>query len=231
MAPTKTTHHQQLAEDLLTQIADGTFAIGDRLPTEEQLCADYGLARGTVRRALGRLDQLGLISRRPRAGTTVIASIPVDGYQPVAQSSADIVALAAETRLVKPESREIVVDATLARRIGTRRGSMWFLLEGPRARRGDDDARLCWSEHYLRGDLPRERLLRGTFTAEHLAVTQVEQTISASLLSSRMAVALDAEPGSAALVITRRNREPSGRLVSVGIHSHPADRYAITMRL
>jgi DNA-binding GntR family transcriptional regulator len=95
----KTTQHQQLAEDLLAQIADGTFAIGDRLPTEEQLCADYGLARGTVRRALGRLDELGLISRRPRAGTTLIASVPMAGYQPLAQSAADIVALAAETQL------------------------------------------------------------------------------------------------------------------------------------
>ena len=227
----KTTQHQQLAEELLAQIADGTFAIGDRLPTEEQLCADYGLARGTVRRALGRLDELGLISRRPRAGTTVIASIPMAGYQPVAQSAADIVALAAETRLVRPESREVLADAALARRIGTRRGTAWFLLEGVRARRGRDEVGLCWSEHYLRGDLPREQLLRGKFTADRLASMLVEQTISASLLDAHMASALDAEPGSAALVITRRNRDPSGRLVSVGIHSHPADRYAITMEL
>jgi GntR family transcriptional regulator len=227
----KTTQHQQLAEDLLAQIADGTFAVGDRLPTEEQLCADYGLARGTVRRALGRLDELGLISRRPRAGTTVIASVPMAGYQPLAQSAADIVALAAETRLVKPDGREVLADAALARRIGTQRGTSWFLLEGVRARRGRDEAALCWSEHYLRSDLPRENLLRGKFTADDVAATLVEQTISASLLDPRMATALDAAPASAALVITRRNRNQSGRLVSVGIHSHPADRYAITMVL
>jgi GntR family transcriptional regulator len=34
---------------------------------------------------------------------------------------------------------------------------------------------------------------------------------------------------SAALVITRRHRDSRGRLASVGIHTHPADRYAITM--
>jgi GntR family transcriptional regulator len=227
----KTTHHQQLAEDLLAQIADGTFAVGDRLPTEEQLCADYGLARGTVRRALGRLDELGLISRRPRAGTTVIAAVPMAGYQPLAQSAADIVTLAAETRLVRPDSREVLADAALARRIGARRGTSWFVLEGVRARRGRDEAGLCWSEHYLRGDLPRQNLLRGKFTADDVAATRVEQTISASLLDARMAAALDAAPASAALVITRRNRNQSGQLVSVGIHSHPADRYAITMVL
>jgi GntR family transcriptional regulator len=100
-----------------------------------------------------------------------------------------------------------------------------------RAPRGRDEAGLCWSEHYLRSDLPRENLLRGKFTADDVAATRVEQTISASLLDARMAAALDAEPASAALVITRRNRNQSGRLVSVGIHSHPADRYAITMVL
>jgi GntR family transcriptional regulator len=227
----RTTHYQQLAEDLLSQIADGSLAVGDRLPTEEQLCADYGLARGTVRRALERLDELGLISRRPRAGTTVIATVPVAGYQPVAQSSADIVALAARTRLIGPQSSEIVLDAALARRIGARRGMMWFLMEGPRVRRGHREPALCWSEHYLRGDLPREQLVRGTFTEEDLASNHVEQTISASLLTPRMAEALTAEPGGPALVITRRNRDRLGRLVSVGIHSHPADRYTITMLL
>jgi GntR family transcriptional regulator len=227
----RTTHYQQVTEDLLGQIADGTLAVGDRLPTEEQLCADYGLARGTVRRALDRLDELGLISRRPRAGTTVIATVPMAGYQPVAQSAADIVALAAGTRLIGPESREIVLDAALARRVGARRGTMWFMMEGPRVRRGRREPALCWSEHYLRGDLPRERLVRGTFTEEHLADTRVEQTVSASLLDAHMADGLAAEPGSAALVITRRSRDRSGRLVSVGIHSHPADRYAITMLL
>ena len=52
----KTTQHQQLTEDLLAQIADGTFAIGDRLPTEEQLCAGYGLASERKRRYLQQPD-------------------------------------------------------------------------------------------------------------------------------------------------------------------------------
>jgi GntR family transcriptional regulator len=225
------TQHQHLAEDLLARIADGTFAVGDRLPTEEQLCAEYGLARGTVRQALGRLNDLGLISRRPRAGTTVIASVPVAGYQPVAQSAADIVTLAAETRLIKPESREVVLDASLARRIGARRGTTWFLMEGARVRRGHDEMALCWSEHYFRDDLPRETLLHGKITVEQVANTVVEQSITASLLDARMAAALEAKSGSAALVITRRNREKTGRLISVGIYTHPADRYAITMTL
>jgi GntR family transcriptional regulator len=223
--------HQQLAETLLGQIADGRFKVGDRLPTEGELCTTYGLARGTVRRGLGSLVQLGMITRRAGVGTTVVAPTPVAGYQPVAHSAGDIATLAAETRLLHPRSGEVVADAELARRLGVRRGSRWSVIEGPRVRRHGDTAPVCWSEHYLRGDLPAEGLRRRDLTVEVLARHRVEQTISAGLLHPRMADALDAEPCSAALVITRRHRDQKGRMISVGVHTHPGDRYLITTNL
>ncbi len=224
-------HHRQLADALMVQIAEGTFRVGDRLPTEGELCSTHGLARGTVRRALGSLEQFGMISRRPGVGTTVIAPIPAAGYQPVAQSAADIATLAAETRLSSPWTGEVVANAELARRMGVRRGTKWSVIEGKRVRRRGDDTPLCWSEHYLRGDLPADTLLRDHLTIDMLANQRVEQTISASLLQARIAEALGTEVGGAALVITRRHRDQGGRLISVGIHTHPADRYSITTNL
>lgn len=226
-----TPQHQQLAATLLTQIADGTFSVGDRLPTEEELCAYHGLARGTVRRALGRIEDLGMISRRPGAGTIVISPAPVAGYQPLAQSAVDIVALAAETRLVNPSAAEVILDATQAKRLGARKGSTWYVIEGVRAMRKGDGTPLCWSEQYLRGDRPRDKLLRPDFTPEEVAAHSVEQIVTASLLDSQMSLALNAGPGSAALVITRRHFDARNRLVSVGIHTHPADRYSIRTTL
>jgi DNA-binding GntR family transcriptional regulator len=222
---------QQLTETLLGQIVDGTMKIGDRVPTEAELCASYGLARGTVRRALEQVERLGMIDRRPGVGTTVLADRPVGPYQPVAQGPADIATLAADTRILRPESAEIVADATLARRIGARAGTTWFVLRGVRVRRGEALTPLCWSEQYLRADLPREKLVRASFSVEDVAAYAVTQTISASLLGPEVAVALAAEPGAAALVITRRHRHTSGRLVSAGIHTHPADRFEITTTL
>jgi len=223
--------HQQLAESLLGQIKDGTFAVGDRLPTEAELGKTYGLARGTVRRTLGRLEQLGLIDRRAGRGTTVIATAPSPPYQPVASSPDDIGVLASETHLLKPEMGPIVVDAVLARRLGTRSGTTWFVIKGPRALRRRDDQPLCWSEHYVRGESPPENFLQGTVDVDEIAHLAVEQTISAALLDEQMAAALGALPDSAALVVTRRHRDAKGRLVSVGIHSHPADRYQITTKV
>jgi GntR family transcriptional regulator len=223
--------HRQLAESLLVQITDGQFAVGDRLPTELELCQATGLARGTVRQALGHLEGLGMISRRPGAGTVVIAPAPVGRYQPVAQSAADIAALSLETKLVAPQIGEVVVGEALARRIGSTPGATWFVIEGARVYRKGDGVPLCWSEHYLRGDAPRTRLLRGELTVEDVASTRTEQTIYADLVHGHIADALEAQPGSAALVVIRRAWDADEKLLSVGIHTHRADRYRISASL
>jgi GntR family transcriptional regulator len=220
--------YQQLVEDLLTQVADGSIEVGGRLPTEEQMCLERGLARGTVRQALERLEQLGMIDRRPGAGTVLTSDRPTGQYQPLVQTAADVAALAAETRLVRPQTGEVKLTTDMAKRLGARAGSRWLLVQGVRARRSEPDTPLCWSEQYLRSNLPREKFMSGRFTTEDVATHAIEQTISAALLTDDLAAALDAVAGTPALVITRRHRDDRGHLHSVGIHTHPADRYTIT---
>jgi GntR family transcriptional regulator len=230
--------HHQLTQRLLGQIADGTFIVGDRLPTEEDLSATHGLARGTVRQSLGRLEELGMITRRPGAGTIVTATSPVGSCRPVAMSAADMVTLAVGTRLVRPEMGEIVLDGALAARLGADPGATWFRMRGPRVRRGSGGPPLCWSEHYQPHHLPRQKLLRGDISEADVRSHAVEQIISAGLIDARMAAALSAGgaappviAGDPALVITRRHVTADGAPVGVEIHTHPGDRYQVTMTI
>jgi GntR family transcriptional regulator len=224
---TQPPQYQFIAEMLLKQIADGTYVLGGRLPTETQLAAEHGLARETIRRALGRLEQLGMIERRPGAGTTVVATSPVGSYPTFATSPEDIASFAAETKLRRPKSGEISVDAAIARRIGTRSGTRWFAIRGLRVQRANPDLLVCWSEHYLRADLPREKFSRGPIALEDVVASSIEQTVTAELMEPDLAEALAVEPYSAALVVTRRHRDRKGRVIGAGIHTHPADRYKI----
>jgi GntR family transcriptional regulator len=215
-------YHQQLAEVLLTQIGSGDIPIGQRLPTEHELSETYGVSRGTVRRSLGRLEQLGLISRLAGSGTTVVSTTPVGGYHPFARTTADIAALAADTRLIRPEIVEVVLNAELARTLGTRSGVKWFVLQGARVRRGRNEEPMCWSEHYARGDQGRDVLLRRAVDLDQLSRQRTEQSITASIMRPHIAAALGVEPYMPALVITRRHRDKRGKLTAAGVHTHPA---------
>src|ERR1700730_5471722 len=58
-------------EQILGQIVGGESRIGDRLPSEGQLCTDFGVSRAVVREALARLHADGVTVTRKGAGTYV----------------------------------------------------------------------------------------------------------------------------------------------------------------
>lgn len=60
-----------IATRLREAILGGRYAHGERLPAERELTEHFGAARGTVREALRRLDEMGLVTRRMGSGTFV----------------------------------------------------------------------------------------------------------------------------------------------------------------
>ena len=53
--------YKQIADRLRSAIGDGVYAPGDLLPSEHELAAKYGVARGTARQAIMLLRNEGLI--------------------------------------------------------------------------------------------------------------------------------------------------------------------------
>lgn len=62
----------QLSRLVERQITDGVFAVGDRLPSESELCRNFALARTTVRESLRNLEHRGRIKMVPQRGAYVI---------------------------------------------------------------------------------------------------------------------------------------------------------------
>lgn len=60
-------------EALRRSIFSGQLQPGDMLPSESQLCAEFGASRETVRKGLKQLDGEGLIFSRPKIGYFVSA--------------------------------------------------------------------------------------------------------------------------------------------------------------
>jgi len=61
----------QIIEQLITMIAEGRFAPGDKLPPEHRLMKDFGVGRSSLREAVGALSLIGLLSVSPGRGTHV----------------------------------------------------------------------------------------------------------------------------------------------------------------
>ena len=78
--------HEVVADQLRQRIVSGELAEGDRLPPEEELTEQFGIARTTLREALRVLESQGLISiKRGRGGGPIVTH---PSLEPVAMALA-----------------------------------------------------------------------------------------------------------------------------------------------
>jgi DNA-binding FadR family transcriptional regulator len=61
----------QIYNQILSEIQSGSFNIGDKLPSERELCAQFGVSRAPVRQALSALELNGVIYSRQGEGVYV----------------------------------------------------------------------------------------------------------------------------------------------------------------
>ena len=62
---------QAIVMDIRQKITSGEYSQGDRLPTTQELCEQYGVSKITVKRAMDDLVTMGLVARRRGSGTYV----------------------------------------------------------------------------------------------------------------------------------------------------------------
>ncbi|WP_340677422.1 FadR/GntR family transcriptional regulator [Paraglaciecola sp.] len=65
---------QQVAHELGKKIMQGSYKVGDSLPSEADLCTQFNISRTATREAVKMLTAKGLISSRPRQGIKVVES-------------------------------------------------------------------------------------------------------------------------------------------------------------
>ncbi|MEK7343735.1 MAG: histidine utilization repressor [Pseudomonadota bacterium] len=65
--------HDRIRQDIETKVMSGEWSPGHRIPYEHELMKQYHCSRMTINKALGTLVDRGLIERRKRAGSFVLA--------------------------------------------------------------------------------------------------------------------------------------------------------------
>jgi GntR family transcriptional repressor for pyruvate dehydrogenase complex len=116
---TRATMAGSVAERLVTAIAVGVYSPGERLPPERELAERLSVSRVTLRQALQRVADLGLVeARRGRGGGTFVTAI---SWQEVAPEEARRTLEVELPRLRELFDYRCLVEGTIARAAAERR--------------------------------------------------------------------------------------------------------------
>ncbi|MBI3197746.1 MAG: GntR family transcriptional regulator [Rhodospirillales bacterium] len=232
--------NRQVVDTLRHEIEGGQPAVGERLATEEALCQRFGVSRHTIRDALRKLREEGLVASRQGAGTTVIRRGSQPLYVQSVSSVEELLQYATEARYEVDKSGMVVADAALARRLECAQGQRWLRVEGFRYVAGQAEP-ICWTEVFVLADYAGVGLRIGRGAGPiyswieemyGVRISEIEQVLQAEPMPDAIGERLGAPPGATAIGIRRAYRLADRRLAEVAFNLHRSDRftYAVTLK-
>lgn len=227
--------HYQVSEDLRRRIGRGEFSVGGRLPSEAELVAEYGVARGTLRQALATLRSEGLLvgsrGQPPRAAAP-----------PLRQSIDELVSFSRWVRSLDEEPAGKVVelaprpgDGETVAALGLPPGALVWHLVRLRLLSGEPVMIERTSfpppvgEHVAELDLERESIyerleLQGIVFAQ---AAQLVDAVAATALDARL---LGVPRNSPLLRVRRRSISPAGEALEWSDDRYRPDRVVFSIQ-
>jgi len=235
---TNAPRYVQIFNALTRRMESGEYPVEMRMPTESELCDEFGASRFTVREALRRLVDQGMVERRQGAGSIVVAVRPRARYVQSLSSIADLFQFALDTHYELLSTAEVALSAEVAAGVGGESGARWWLVRGlRRTERGGSV--VCYVHSYVPrrlGRFVREfRRCVGPFYA-HLAersgeeIIEVEQELHGEPMNEDLASRLERTPGTMSLCALRRYTTRRGTLIA-SYNWHVAEEFHSRMKL
>jgi GntR family transcriptional regulator len=230
--------YRQVVDKLLAKIESGHLGVGDSLPPEPELAEQYLVSRHTVREALRILGEMGVVDRRPGAGTVIKAKKPQPSYLQVVRSPQELLQYPASVLQVKG-SRFVRSSRKLAALLQCRTGERWFQVQAVRYLRSDKTP-ICWLDLYLvpeyadvlpligKRDQPVYEMILEKYGEQ---TTSVSVDLGVSRIAAEMAEPLRAKAGEPSLRVIRRYGGADKRTFQISVSEHPADRYNYRLQL
>ena len=124
--------YARILSELRHRISSGQYPIGSLLPTEAELSIEFSTSRHTVREALRRLIEQGLVRSRQGAGTAVISAETNARYVQSFQSISDLFQNSLDTHFVIHKIETEAISQEIAERIDAKAGQKWVHINGVR---------------------------------------------------------------------------------------------------
>jgi len=223
-------HHRRIEQVLRERIT--VMKPGDRLPSDAELVAEFGVSRMTARNAMQHLAEEGLVARHPGRGSFVAPSAPHRRTDRLLTFTSEMLRRGRVptsrllARTVRPSTRAEAAP------LGLEAGDS--IVEVRRVRLADDEpiavetavlVRAC-AETVLSADLEHGSL-HEAILAGGIGLRRGTGTVGAAAATAEDARLLGIRRGDPLLVERRVILDDAGRRIESTESRYPADRYAL----
>jgi len=225
--------YQQVKDYIARKIQDGSLRPGDRLPSEHELVAHFGIARMTVNRALRELSEQGRIVRVAGVGSFVAESKPQSTLLQIANLGSEIRARGHDYRCDVLVVERVAAALDIAAALDVRTGESVFhsvcvhFEDGLPIQLEDRyvNPRVVpdYGQQDFRQQQPSEYLVR------NVPFDEIEHVVDAVLPTADQAQQLQMPVTQPCLLLTRRTWTRSTPVTLVRC-LHPATRYRLGSR-
>ncbi len=225
--------YQQVKDFVARKIADGSWKPGDRVPSEQELVTEFGIARMTVNRALRELAGQGKIVRVAGVGSFVAEQKPQSTLLQIANIADEIRQRGHNHRCMLLSLARVAAPLDVASALDLRTGESVFAVSCVHF---EDDVPVQLEDRYVNPrmapDFIRQdftQLLPSEYLVKHVPFDQIEHVVDAILPTAEQAELLQMPATQPCLMLTRRTWA-TGTPVTLVRCLHPGTRYRLGSR-
>jgi DNA-binding GntR family transcriptional regulator len=237
----KSPKYIQLASEFKELVQNGTWVVGELIPTESDLIKEFGVSRITIRGAIKELANEGLVVKQQGVGTTVVRKSEQQNFVHISDSLDSILQLTGNTKLEILSILKVNhVPAELQKNQNNLSKTLpYFHISAVRL--NTTSIPICISDFFIPSIhqsiihfLPNHKGSLALLMEKKLGVklTEIEQTITAYKLSSKEAELLKVPKSTPGLKIFRWHRDTKLQplISSISIYPQEQFRYSILFR-
>jgi len=231
--------HRIVYEQTLRKLAIGELKVGDRLPREADYAVALGVSRHTLRQAFSHLEHVGVIKRRKRGGTEIIAHKPLHKFTLEQKGFTNPVAVMRETLFDITDVSIVGEDANVVLKNFQDDSANWLCCTGTRTKVGQTIP-FFWSQVFVTeqfsdlgvkaGDSPSSiyELVKKQYGQ---SMARVRQSCSAMLCQPDVAQALGLEEGFPVLTHCAEVYNAQGEILTLAETQYDPLRFKLVVSL
>jgi GntR family transcriptional regulator len=229
--------YRRIADEMTRRIEAGAYQPEQRLPGETQVCAEFGVSRITVKKALEILVDRGFIIRLVGRGTFVSRR----GRRPVVLralgSLEDLIAEGEESLLEVLSREELPASPEVAEELQVAVGASVLRIEGRRSRERPFKYQIAYVAPSVATrldpamDLSHSSIIAVIEAKLGIALGEADQRIDAALPTRRIARLLSISPRTPVLVTRRTYYAKTGEPLEYGVSYYSSRDFTYELRL